>query len=98
MCVNGCLSRTTAPLQVLREGKTDEVYNIGGGQECTNLELARLIVEAVGASKALIQVVYDRPAHDRRDALNTETMVVERGWRPQVSLAAGLARTVGWYC
>jgi dTDP-glucose 4,6-dehydratase len=84
-------------LQVLREGKVGDVYNIGGGQECTNLELARLIVEAVGASEALIQFVHDRPAHDRRYALNSEKMAVELGWRPQVSLAAGLARTVAWY-
>ena len=42
-------------LRVLREGRMGEVYNIGGGQECTNLELARLIVQAVGASEALIQ-------------------------------------------
>jgi dTDP-glucose 4,6-dehydratase len=84
-------------LQVLRQGKVGEVYNIGGGQECTNLELARLIVEAVGASGTLIRFVHDRPAHDRRYALSSEKMAAELGWRPQVPLAAGLARTVAWY-
>jgi dTDP-glucose 4,6-dehydratase len=83
-------------LQVLLEGKVGEVYNIGGGQECTNLELARLI-EAVGASEALIRFVHDRPAHDRRYALSSEKIAGELGWRPQVSLTAGLARMVAWY-
>ena len=84
-------------LQVLLGGKVGEVYNIGGGQECTNLELARLIIEAVGASEALIRFVHDRPAHDRRYALSSEKIAGELGWRPQVSLTAGLARMVAWY-
>jgi dTDP-glucose 4,6-dehydratase len=83
--------------RVLVAGRVGEIYNIGGGQECTNLELARLIVRTLGVSETLIRFVQDRPAHDRRYALNSEKMAVELGWRPQVSLAAGLARTVSWY-
>lgn len=83
--------------QVLVGGRVGEVYNIGGGHECTNLELARLIVHSMGASERLIRFVHDRPAHDRRYALNSEKIAVELGWKPQVSLAAGLVHTVAWY-
>jgi dTDP-glucose 4,6-dehydratase len=84
-------------LRVLREGRVGEVYNIGGGHECTNIELARLIVQATGASEALIQLVRDRPGHDRRYALSCDKMALELGWKPTVTLAEGLARTVAWY-
>ncbi|HSF30548.1 MAG TPA: dTDP-glucose 4,6-dehydratase [Candidatus Tectomicrobia bacterium] len=84
-------------LRVLQGGRVGEVYNIGGGQECTNLELARLIVQAAGASEALIQHVKDRPGHDRRYALSSEKMAAELGWHPRVTLAEGLARTAAWY-
>lgn len=84
-------------LRVLRGGRLGEVYNIGGGQECTNVELARLVVHAVGASEALIRLVKDRPGHDRRYALSSDKMAVELGWKPTVSLAEGVMRTVAWY-
>jgi dTDP-glucose 4,6-dehydratase len=84
-------------LRVLRGGRVGEVYNIGGGQECTNAELARLIVRAVDASEALIRLVKDRPGHDRRYALSSEKMAVELGWKPTVSLGEGVIRTVAWY-
>jgi dTDP-glucose 4,6-dehydratase len=84
-------------LRVLRQGQLGEVYNIGGGQECTNLDLACLIVQPVGASEALIQPVQDRPGHDRRYALNCDKMAAELGWKPTVALGEGLARTVAWY-
>jgi dTDP-glucose 4,6-dehydratase len=84
--------------RVLVGGRVGEIYNIGGGQEYTNLDLARLIVHSMGVSERLIRLVRDRPAHDRRYALNSERMAAELGWQPQVSLAAGLVRTVAWYC
>jgi dTDP-glucose 4,6-dehydratase len=84
-------------LRVLRGGRTGEVYNIGGGQECTNVELARLIVHTVGASETLIRLVKDRPGHDRRYALSSDKMAAELGWKPTVSLAEGVKRTVAWY-
>jgi dTDP-glucose 4,6-dehydratase len=83
--------------RVLRAGRTGEIYNIGGGQACTNLELAHLILRALGVSEDAIRFVKDRPAHDRRYALNSEKMAAELGWRPRVTLAEGVARTVGWY-
>ena len=83
--------------RVLQAGRVGEIYNLGGGQECTNLELARLIVRAVGLSEAAIQLVKDRPAHDRRYALSSAKMATELHWRPCTPLAEGLARTVAWY-
>lgn len=83
--------------RVLHAGRVGEIYNIGGGQECTNLALARLIVQAVGASERLITFVTDRPAHDRRYALRCDKMAAELGWRPRVTLAQGVAETVAWY-
>jgi dTDP-glucose 4,6-dehydratase len=84
-------------MRVLQAGRVGEIYNIGGGQECTNLELARLIVHAVGVSEEVIRFVKDRPAHDRRYALSSEKIAAELGWQPRVTLAEGLARTVVWY-
>jgi dTDP-glucose 4,6-dehydratase len=84
-------------LRVLRGGRIGEVYNIGGGQECTNVELARLIVHAAGASETLIRLVKDRPGHDRRYALSSDKMAAELGWKPTVSLTEGMMRTVAWY-
>jgi dTDP-glucose 4,6-dehydratase len=84
-------------MRVLQAGRVGEIYNIGGGQECTNLELARLIVQAVGMPEGMIKFVNDRPAHDRRYALSSEKMAAELGWQPRVTLTEGLARTVAWY-
>jgi dTDP-glucose 4,6-dehydratase len=84
-------------VRVLQAGRVGEIYNIGGGQECTNLELARLLVRAVGVPEDMIRFVNDRPAHDRRYALSSEKMAVELGWQPRVTLEEGLARTVAWY-
>jgi dTDP-glucose 4,6-dehydratase len=83
--------------RVLRVGRVGEIYTLGGGQECTNLELSRLIVRAVGLSEAAIRLVKDRPAHDRRYALSSAKMATELHWRPRTPLAEGLARTVAWY-
>jgi dTDP-glucose 4,6-dehydratase len=83
--------------RVLQAGRVGEIYNIGGGQECTNIELAHMIVQAIGVSETMLTFVKDRPAHDRRYALNSEKMAAELGWRPRVTLAEGLASTVAWY-
>jgi dTDP-glucose 4,6-dehydratase len=83
--------------RVLVAGQVGEIYHIGGGEECTNLDLARLIVHTLGVSETLIQFVHDRPAHDRRYALNSAKMAEQLGWTPRVSLVAGVTRTVAWY-
>jgi len=82
---------------VLRRGRAGEIYNIGGGHEVENIEVAKGIVELTGADPALLQHVEDRPGHDRRYSLSCEKAKQELGWEPVVSFAEGLAQTVAWY-
>ncbi len=82
---------------VLQCGRVGEVYNIGGGCEMRNIEVARLIVRALGRSESLIQFVTDRPGHDLRYAINSAKASRELGWQPAVRFDDGLAQTIAWY-
>ncbi len=77
-------------------GVPGEVYNIGGGNEVTNLDLTGRILAGLNRSNDLIRPVADRPGHDRRYSLDT-TKLRGLGWRPEVEFAAGLAGTIAWY-
>jgi dTDP-glucose 4,6-dehydratase len=82
---------------VLAHGAPGEVYNVGGPDECPNLEVVRRICELTGNDpEALIAYVTDRPGHDRRYSLGSEK-VRALGWEPQVRFDEGLERTVAWY-
>ncbi|HUE75255.1 MAG TPA: dTDP-glucose 4,6-dehydratase [Chloroflexota bacterium] len=81
---------------VLREGEAGEAYNIGAGQELTNLAVTEAIINAVGASRDLITFVTDRAGHDRRYSLNCEKLRA-LGWQPRHSFDEGLVETVCWY-
>ncbi len=89
---------------ILEKGEMQEVYNIGSGHECTNLELLERIIEYVAAAQGesvsryreLIAFVPDRPGHDFRYALATDKME-SLGWKPTVSLSEGIKKTVEWY-
>jgi dTDP-glucose 4,6-dehydratase len=83
-------------LAVLDEGESGDVYNIGGGQEMGNLEVARMICELVGASESLISFVADRPGHDFRYSLVWDRLAA-LGWKPEVSFEEGMAQTIEWY-
>lgn len=92
--------------QILGRGRCGEAYNIGGANECSNLDLVRQLCalldakspRADGASYARqITFVPDRPGHDRRYAIDSSKLRRELGWQPQVSLAEGLASTIDWY-
>jgi len=82
---------------VMERGRPGEVYNIGGGNELPNIELARLILKELGKPESLIQHVKDRPGHDRRYAMDSTKVREELGWRPQVTLREGIPLTVRWY-
>ena len=82
---------------VLHQGRDGEIYNLGAGNEWTNLEIARRILQLVGKSDSLLTYVQDRPGHDRRYALNSDKAEKELGWRPRISLEDGLKQTVDWY-
>jgi dTDP-glucose 4,6-dehydratase len=81
---------------VLRLGVSGEIYNIGGGQELTNIELTKAILEAMGAGEESIEYVADRLGHDLRYSVDTGK-VRELGWRPQHDFRDGLRETVEWY-
>jgi len=84
-------------LAALQQGRSGEIYNIGGNRSLPNLEVVRRILAATGRSESLIEYVKDRPGHDRRYALSSAKLTAETGWRPRMEFEQGLARTVEWY-
>jgi len=87
----------TAVWKVLTEGKPNTVYNIGGNNEKTNLEVVGLILKRLNKSESLIRHVKDRPGHDRRYAIDSSKIMLELGWKPSVSFEEGIAQTIDWY-
>jgi dTDP-glucose 4,6-dehydratase len=81
---------------ILRNGKIGGIYNVGAGNEKTNLEIANFILNELGKPKSLIEFVKDRPGHDRRYSLNCEKLKA-LGWKPRYTLERGLRETVEWY-
>jgi dTDP-glucose 4,6-dehydratase len=79
------------------EGLEGEVFNIGTGTELGVLEMADLILEALGKPKSLVKMVEDRPGHVRRHAVNTEKIRSRLGWKPEVDFKTGMLSTVEWY-
>ena len=94
---------------VLQGGRVGEVYNIGGWNEMSNIEIVRTICgllderspataeKAGGAHEKLIAFVKDRPGHDRRYAIDATKIHKELGWKPAETFATGIAKTVDWY-
>jgi dTDP-glucose 4,6-dehydratase len=89
---------------VLERGRPGEKYNIGGRNECSNLEIVHRICDMIdalspngGSRRDLIQFVPDRPGHDKRYAIDPTKIERELGWRPQEILATGLEKTVKWF-
>lgn len=83
--------------QVLVNGKTGEVYNIGGGRELTNLEITNLVLDAMGADESSIEFVEDRKGHDLRYSVDWTKINRELGYEPQVQFEDGLRETIQWY-
>lgn len=82
---------------LLHKGKVGEVYNIGGGNEWANIELARKILQITGKPEKLLQSVQDRPGHDRRYALSSDKLKRELDWNPLIPFGQGLTETARWY-
>jgi len=82
---------------VIQKGQLGEIYNIGGGNEKTNLELIHKLLELLDKPRSLMQFVTDRPAHDRRYALDCAKIATELGWKPAYSFEKALSATVDWY-
>lgn len=83
--------------EVLHKGKVGEVYNIGGHNEKTNLEITHLILEAMGKDESSIKYVEDRLGHDRRYAISNDKITAELGWKPSVTFEQGIKITIDWY-
>ena len=81
---------------LIEKGVNGEVYNIGGGNEVTNVDLTHRILDALGKPVSLIKPVADRPGHDRRYCLDT-TKLRSIGWSPAEPFEEGLRRTIEWY-
>lgn len=85
-------------LVALEKGKAGEVYNFGGNNERSNLELTHAILKAMGKGPEMIRPVADRPGHDRRYAIDCTKALRELSWRPTRSAwPQALDETVAWY-
>ena len=82
---------------VFLKGEIGEVYNIGGECELKNIDIAKEILDCLGASQDMITFVVDRPGHDRRYAMDISKIRNDLGWNPTVSFKNGLDRTIKWY-
>ncbi|MDO4380562.1 MAG: dTDP-glucose 4,6-dehydratase [Clostridia bacterium] len=82
---------------ILENGRIGEVYNIGGHNERTNLDVVKTVLKILGKSESLIKFVKDRPGHDMRYAINPTKIKNELGWYPETKFEDGIKRTVDWY-
>lgn len=82
---------------VMKEGRSGEVYNVGGHNERTNNEIVDLIVNQLDVSADLITYVEDRLGHDRRYAIDPDKLMNELGWEPEYTFDTGILETIEWY-
>ena len=82
---------------IIHKGRVGEVYNIGGHNEKTNLEVVKIILKELGKSEDLIKYVTDRPGHDMRYAIDPTKIHNELGWLPETKFEDGIKKTIKWY-
>lgn len=82
---------------IIHKGRVGEVYNIGGHNEKTNLEVVKIILKELGKSEDLIRYVTDRPGHDMRYAIDPTKIHNELGWLPETKFEDGIKKTIKWY-
>ena len=82
---------------IIRQGREGEVYNVGGHNEKSNLEVVKIILKALGKGEDLISFVKDRLGHDRRYAIDPTKIHNELGWLPQTKFEDGIVKTIEWY-
>ena len=87
----------TAIDTVLHKGRVGQIYNIGGHNEKTNMEITHLILEAMGKDESSIKYVEDRLGHDKRYAICNDKIQSELGWKPSVTFEEGIKLTIDWY-
>jgi dTDP-glucose 4,6-dehydratase len=82
---------------VLAKGEAGQAYNVGGPDECENIDVVKRVIELTGRDESLIEYVQDRPGHDRRYSLSSAKLKEKLGWEAKVHFAEGLEKTVQWY-
>lgn len=82
---------------IIRQGKVGEVYNIGGHNEMKNIDIVKIICEALGKPESLITHVTDRKGHDMRYAIDPAKIHGELGWLPETMFKEGIQKTIQWY-
>jgi dTDP-glucose 4,6-dehydratase len=82
---------------VVHHGVSGEVYNIGGNNELTNIEIVKTVLKELGKLETLIRYVPDRPGHDRRYGIDASKIRRELHWKPEYDLETGLRKTIQWY-
>ena len=82
---------------IIRKGRVGEVYNVGGHNERTNLEVVKTILKALGKPESLIKFVSDRKGHDMRYAIDPTKLETELGWKPKYTFDTGIPQTIDWY-
>ena len=82
---------------IIKKGKIGETYCLGGGNEISNIEITKMILELMGKGEDMIEYVDDRKGHDFRYAIDFSKAQKELGWEPEVDFKEGLAKTVEWY-
>lgn len=83
--------------KVLTEAPAGRIYNIGGCNEKTNLEVVKTILKALDKPESLIKHVKDRPGHDRRYAIDASRIINELNWQPTITFEEGIQKTIRWY-
>lgn len=82
---------------ILQSEKVGEVYNIGGHNEKTNIEVVKTILHHLNKSEELIEFVGDRKGHDLRYAIDPSKIYRELGWEPETKFVDGIKKTIDWY-
>lgn len=82
---------------VMRKGRVGEIYNVGGHNERTNLQVVKTILKHLGKPESLITYVTDRPGHDMRYAIDPTKIHDELGWLPVTTFDNGIKQTIEWY-
>lgn len=82
---------------ILRKGSIGEVYNVGGHNEMSNIDIVKLICKELGKPESLITYVTDRKGHDRRYAIDPTKIHRELGWLPETKFSDGIKKTIQWY-
>lgn len=82
---------------IVHNGKAGEVYNIGGNNEKSNIELVKILLSILDKSEDLISFVNDRPGHDLRYAIDSSKIESELGWKRRYDFECGIMKTINWY-